>query len=130
MAKRKRRGAVTQGIHGFLVSFRRARLLLLIPALIIAVIWAVVESRNEVLKRETVTGKVLEVKEVLQTKSGSMHFARVELPDQTRIRLLLPLSPPHPVAGDRIPLTVEHYEDGKTLYALDWVTWIDSGYTR
>ncbi|HCU54157.1 MAG TPA: hypothetical protein DIC36_07760 [Gammaproteobacteria bacterium] len=104
--------------------------MLLIPALIIAVIWVAVESSNKVLKRENVTGNVLEVKEVLQTKNGSAHLAQVELPDQSRIRLMLPLSPPHPVAGDRIPLVVEHYEDGKSMYALDWAAWIDSSYAR
>jgi len=130
MSKKKNRTALTRGIHGFLVSFRRARLLILIPALLIAVIWTVLESRNKVLRHEATTGKVLHVKEVLQSRNGSMQLAEIELPDQTRIRLLLPASPPYPVSGDRIPLVVEHYEDGKTLYALDWPSWIDAGYAR
>lgn len=126
----RKRGRITQGVYGFLVSFRRARLLLLIPLLIATVIVTVMESGNAVLHRETLTGRVLDVKEVLQTRNGSAHLAHVELPDQTRIRLLLPLSPPHPVVGDRIPLIAEFYEDGKSMYALDWQAWVEHAYSN
>jgi len=125
-----KRDGLTEGVHGFLKSFRRARLLLLIPLLIIAVVVTYMETRNPLLRRDTLDARVLEVKEVLETRNGAAHMARVELPDQTHIRLLLPFSPPHPAAGDHIPLIAEYYEDGKTLYALDWQAWVDRAYSK
>jgi len=131
MSHRKiKRTHLEQGVYGFLTTFRRARLLLLIPLLIIAVVVTYLESRTPVLHRESLTATVLETLEVLQTQNGSAHLARLELPDRTRIRLLLPFAPPHPATGDRVPLVAEYYEDGKTLYALDWPAWVDRAYSN
>jgi len=128
--RKGRRRTVSRGIHNFLQSFRRARLLVLIPALVIAVLWTVLESRNELELRESTDGKVIEIRETLQTRSGSIPMALVELNDKSRFRLMLPPPPPHPATGDRIPLVVEHYRNGKVMYALDWAAWVDSGIGR
>ena len=41
--------------------------------------------------------------------------------DSTTIELLL--APPIPKVGDRVPLNVEYYDDGKTYYSIDRVEW-------
>ncbi len=46
-------------------------------------------------------------------------------PDSLKVRLILP--PPVPVAGDLIPLVVEHYKKRDPWYFLDRQKWLMEG---
>ncbi len=45
----------------------------------------------------------------------------LELPDGTELKLTL--VPPIPKVGDRVPLIVEHYDDGSRFYTIDREKW-------
>ena len=54
-----------------------------------------------------------------------VYQGHVQLADGTEIEL--GLVPPMPKVGDKIPILVERYEDGKTHYRIDRQEWQMSG---
>ncbi len=89
-------------------------------------------SSNKLLAVERETAIVTKITRVdtseLHTKLGAginVYQGYVELADGTEIEL--GLVPPTPKVGDRIPILVERYENGKTHYRIDRERWQMSG---
>jgi hypothetical protein len=95
------------------------------------VAWGLVQLRSAKLVKTTYeTGVVTEVKKpgaatagMREGESGgvNIHVGSLELNDSTTIQILL--VPPIPRPGDRVPLKVEHYNDGSRTYTIDRERW-------
>ena len=55
----------------------------------------------------------------------SIYRGCVQLSDSSTVELTL--VPPIPAVGERIPVTVEQYEDGSLYYSIDVVEWQTEG---
>ncbi len=103
--------------------------LLLLPILIWALAVKDEMSSQQLLAVDHATAIVRKIVELdtskLSTKFGatgiSVYQGYLELPDGNEIELTL--IPPIPKIGDRVPLIVEHYDDGKTYYRIDRDEW-------
>lgn len=93
--------------------------------------WAVVQLWSAEIVRITFeTAVVREVKSFTTAGADagrgdgggmSVQVGRLELNDGRTIEILL--VPPIPRTGDRVPLKVEHYDDGSRSYSIDRTRW-------
>ena len=103
---------------------RNARALGAAVALLIALISMSFLRCNPMVGREDVSGVVIEIEAVDLRPLGegeAQARVRVVVADSVEVRLFLP--PPVPQVGDVIPLIVEYYKKGDSLYSLDRPKW-------
>lgn len=77
----------------------------------------------EVEKTETVMSLVINVdSEPIDFGHPKGYMCQLKLPDDSLIELLVSASRT-PNVGDKIPLKLEHYKDGKKVYTVDRMQW-------
>ncbi len=117
-------------------SYRNTRAVLAAVFLSPILVWLLVTdqqlSTNALLVTEHEIAIVTKVTRVdtggLHSKLGAgvdVYQGYAALADGTEIEL--DLVPPMPKVGDRIPILVERYEDGRTDYRIDRQEWQTSG---
>ena len=97
-------------------------------------IWSLVlknqEDSHQLLRTETVISTVTHVKEYsmgkMQTKYGEtqgikIYRGRIALPDggEIEMRLVSPI----PQVGDKMPIVIDHYDDGQKKYRINQMEW-------
>ena len=104
--------------------YRNTRAMGAALAMLVAILSMLSLRCNPMVGRESAVGLVLEVEaEGLHPYGGGEPMARILLAvaDSAEIRIFLP--PPVPLPGDFIPLTVEFYKKGDSMYYLDQEKW-------
>ena len=110
------------------IALRNARAWMTAIGLFAVLLWALWNKPAERVEYRELTGELLSVSEVLQSKnSPSQYMGTVLLPDGTQTKLMLSPRRPVPVKGNQIPLIFERYADGKILYSFDNTRWIADG---
>lgn len=104
---------------GFTHSYRNARALAVIGALLGVLGFGWIASSDKIVATTELTAGVLEV---IEYRRGFQ--ARVAASNGREVRIFLPMAGPRRSAGDQIPLIAEHYSDGSTLYRFDQGRWI------
>lgn len=94
-------------------AHRLSRAVFVAVALAGVLLWSLWNTPAPLVSRTTVTGEVVSV-----VKDGIMVIA---LPDGRQARVFTPN--PAPAVGERIPMTVETYEDGSVTAVIDVQTW-------
>ena len=92
-----------------------ALLIILIPILIYVFFF-----KDDVLKREKITGTVVEIK-TNSSFNPPLHWSEVRIPDGTIVNV--PLGEPIPAKGETIPLIVFTFKSGDVEYNLDSGNW-------
>lgn len=103
-------------------AHRNARAWYMVVVLTGLLAWTLWETSAERIEYHQISGDMLEV---IGENSG-IAMGRVRLADGHEIKVYLPLQLP-PKVGDRVPLIIEHYEDGRVMYAFDNASWIADG---
>ena len=117
-------------------SYRNTRAVMAVVFLSPILIWMLATDRqlsvNKLLMVEHETAIVTKIARAdtsqLHTQLGAginVYQGYVELVDGTEVEL--GFAPPMPKVGDKIPILVERYEDGKTNYRVDRQEWQMSG---
>jgi len=88
--------------------------------------WALWATRVERIEYHETSGELVEVIGGNQGENSGIAVGRVRVDDGPEIKVYLPQQLP-PKVGDRVPLIMECYDDGKVLYAFDNGKWIADG---
>lgn len=85
--------------------------------------WTLWETSVERIDYRETGGELLEV---IGDANSGFSVGRVRVDDGREIKVYLPQQLT-PKAGDRVPLIMEHYDDGSVLFAFDNGKWMADG---
>lgn len=111
----------------YLYTHRLAYAISTIVVLLGLLAWALLETSADLVERKELRGELIEVAGDTNAPGGAFPVGVVQLADGGKIKLMLPVQQPLPRVGDRIPLIMERYDDGKVLYAFDNLQWTADG---
>lgn len=76
----------------------------------------------EPLKQETITSTISHVGEHTTINGQNAYDTRFKLPDGSELEIWV-MDSPYPKAGDKVPLDVTLYKDGKKVYHINYIKW-------
>jgi hypothetical protein len=89
--------------------------------------WALWQTSADLVERQEFRGELVEIIGDINDPKGAIPVCIIGLDDGSRIKLALPPSPPYPRVGDKVPLIMERYSDGKKFYAFNTLQWTGDG---
>jgi hypothetical protein len=89
--------------------------------------WALWQTRAEMVERQELQGELMEIVGDMNAPNGAMAMGIVSLHNNGQVKVTLPYQPPYPRVGDKVPLIMERYSDGKRLYVFNMAQWTMDG---
>ncbi len=109
------------------ILIRNTRALLVAIALLCSLIWVLLKTDNKRIDYQEVSGKLIEINSTGDPNDPMFFRGKVLLGNGTLANITMSIRPPVPEIGTQVPVIIEHYEDGRTLYGFNNAQWIADG---
>jgi len=100
----------------------RMRLMTMGLALFLLYLIAMPYFTPKPLKMELITSTISHVGEHTTINGQNAYDTRFTLPDGSEVEMWV-MESPYPKVGDKVPLDVEHFDDAKKVYRINYMKW-------